>query len=59
MNWDSEASEAAVRERFSPILLLLFAGSGCAALIYELIWFQLLREVIGSSAVSLAQRPAA
>src|SRR5579863_3402995 len=33
--------------------LLLFAGSGCAALIYEIVWFQLLQLVIGSSAVSL------
>jgi len=33
--------------------LLLFAGSGCAALIYEIVWFQLLQFVIGSSAVSL------
>jgi spermidine synthase len=32
----------------------LFAGSGCAALIYEIVWFQLLELVIGSSAVSLA-----
>ncbi len=37
-----------------PFLLLLFIGSGCAALIYELVWFQLLQFVIGSSAVSLA-----
>src|SRR5690242_9548542 len=29
------------------------AGSGCAALIYEIVWFQLLQLVIGSSAVSL------
>ena len=35
-------------------LLLLFAGSGCAALIYEVVWFQLLQLVIGSSAISLA-----
>ncbi len=35
------------------IWLLLFAGSGCAALIYEIVWFQLLQLVIGSSAVSL------
>src|SRR5436190_5880497 len=35
------------------ILLLLLAGSGCAALIYEIVWFQLLQLVIGSSAVSL------
>ncbi|MDQ3070839.1 MAG: fused MFS/spermidine synthase [Acidobacteriota bacterium] len=34
-------------------LLLLFVGSGCAALIYEVVWFQLLQLVIGSSAVSL------
>src|SRR5271170_6280382 len=33
--------------------LLLLAGSGCAALIYEIVWFQLLQMVIGSSAVSL------
>src|SRR5881296_1902716 len=36
-----------------PALLLLFVGSGCAALIYEIVWFQLLELVIGSSAVSL------
>jgi spermidine synthase len=34
-------------------LLLLFAGSGAAALIYETVWFQLLQLVIGSSAVSV------
>src|SRR5579875_1975747 len=34
-------------------LLLLFAGSGCAALIYEIVWFQLLQLAIGSTAVSL------
>ena len=39
--------------RFLPVLLLLFVGSGCAALIYEVVWFQLLQLVIGSSAVSL------
>jgi spermidine synthase len=33
--------------------LLLFVGSGCAALIYEVVWFQLLQLSIGSSAVSL------
>ncbi|HXP85891.1 MAG TPA: hypothetical protein VN841_14300 [Bryobacteraceae bacterium] len=36
-----------------PWLLLLLAGSGCAALIYEIVWFQLLQLVIGSSAISL------
>jgi len=34
-------------------LLLLFAASGCSALIYEIVWFQLLQLVIGSSAISL------
>jgi spermidine synthase len=40
--------------RFLPLLLVLFVGSGCAALIYEIVWFQLLELVIGSSSVSLA-----
>src|SRR6201986_3473154 len=40
--------------RYLPGLLLLFVGSGCAALIYEIVWFQLLQLVIGSSAASLA-----
>ncbi len=39
--------------RKMPWLLLLFAGSGCAALIYEIVWFQLLELVIGSTGVSL------
>ncbi|MFI5457538.1 MAG: fused MFS/spermidine synthase [Isosphaerales bacterium] len=39
--------------RFLPVLLALFAGSGCAALIYEVVWLQLLQLVIGSTAVSL------
>jgi spermidine synthase len=36
-----------------PALLVLFVGSGCAALVYEIVWFQLLELVIGSSAVSI------
>jgi spermidine synthase len=35
-------------------LLLLAAGSGAAALTYEIVWFQLLELAIGSSAISLA-----
>src|SRR5438034_7315960 len=46
-------SESAQLERFLPFVLLLFVGSGCAALIYEIVWLQLLQLVIGSSAVSL------
>jgi spermidine synthase len=40
--------------RFLPVLLLLFVGSGCAALVYEVVWFQLLQLVIGSSTLSLS-----
>jgi len=36
-----------------PILLLLLAGSGCAALIYEIVWYQLLQLAIGATTVSL------
>src|SRR6202012_2358846 len=40
--------------RSLPFLLALFVGSGCAALIYEVVWLQLLQLVVGSSAASLA-----
>ena len=38
---------------YLPVLLALFVGSGCAALIYEVVWLQLLQLVVGSSAISL------
>jgi spermidine synthase len=38
---------------YLPVLLFLFVASGCAALIYEIVWFQLLQLAIGSSAISL------
>jgi spermidine synthase len=41
-------------KRRRAILLALFAGTGCAALIYEIVWLQMLELVIGSSAVSMA-----
>ncbi len=44
---DPEAS------RHLGVLLVLFAASGCAALIYEIVWYQLLEFAIGSTAVSL------
>ena len=37
-----------------PALLVLFTASGCAALIYEIVWLQLLQLVIGSNAMSIA-----
>jgi spermidine synthase len=40
-------------ERVLPAMLALFVGSGCAALIYEVVWFQLLQLSLGSSAVSM------
>src|SRR6185369_1518745 len=39
--------------RFTVWILLLFVGSGCSALIYEVVWFQLLELVVGATAVSL------
>src|ERR1700733_12598876 len=36
-----------------PILLILFAGSGCAALIYEIVWYQMLQLAIGSTTASM------
>jgi spermidine synthase len=44
---------AAGQRRFLSALALLFAASGCSALIYEIVWYQLLQLVIGSTAVSL------
>src|SRR6058998_42397 len=49
---DESASVLASR-RVLPLLLFLFVGSGCSALIYEIVWFQLLELVIGSSTISL------
>lgn len=45
---------APTSRRSLPLLALLFAGSGCSALIYEIVWLQLLQFSIGSSAVSMA-----
>src|ERR1043166_4090000 len=47
------ATDRGAAAAWLPALLVLFIGSGCAALIYEVVWFQLLQLSIGSSAVSL------
>ena len=47
------SATAPVHHRYLPALVLLFIGSGCAALIYEIVWFQLLSLIVGSSAVSM------
>ena len=44
---------ASSSSRLVPVLLLLFAASGCSALIYEVVWYQLLQLAIGSTSVSL------
>ena len=49
----AQPATASPRHRFLPLLLVLFVASGCSALIYEIVWFQLLQLVIGSSAISL------
>ena len=45
---DSPASR-----HFLPWMLILFVGSGCAALVYEVVWLQLLQLTIGSTGISL------
>src|SRR5690349_9984913 len=51
---DPEESKGSSVPSFLPrSLLLLSFASGCAALIYEVVWFQLLQLVVGSSAISL------
>ncbi|MEZ5317263.1 MAG: fused MFS/spermidine synthase [Vicinamibacterales bacterium] len=50
---NDRVAQSETPNQYLSVLLLLFVGSGCAALIYEVVWFQLLQLVIGSSAVSL------
>src|SRR5215472_5561299 len=54
MNDRVGASENAAPGKFYPVVLGFFVGSGFAALVYEIVWFQLLELVIGSTAISLA-----
>ncbi|MEI7932621.1 MAG: SAM-dependent methyltransferase, partial [Alphaproteobacteria bacterium] len=46
-------SAAGNPSRVLPWLLLLFAGSGASALVYEIVWYQMLMLTIGANAVSL------
>ena len=48
-----EAPSASGACIYLPLLLILFAGSGCSALIYEVAWYQALQLAIGSTSVSL------
>lgn len=49
----AQYSDRPEASRYLPLLLLLFAGSGCSALIYETVWYQALELAIGMTAVSL------
>jgi spermidine synthase len=50
---ETESTPARATDQWLPVLLLLFVGSGCAALIYEIVWFQMLELFVGSSSVSI------
>ncbi|MBI2805345.1 MAG: fused MFS/spermidine synthase [Planctomycetes bacterium] len=52
-NTDQPSENRAPTPRLLPILVVLFVGSGCSALIYEIVWLQMLQLVIGSTAVSM------
>ena len=47
------AAPSAIAKPRAGVLPALFAVSGCAALIYQVVWFQLLSFAIGASALSL------
>jgi hypothetical protein len=51
--YEADAARDSDSRALLPWLLALFVCSGIAALIYEIVWFQLLELVIGSTAVSL------
>jgi len=55
MNQDQDSTrlDPTPSGRLLPVMILLFIGSGCAALIYEVVWFQMLQLVIGSTGLSL------
>jgi spermidine synthase len=42
-----------VATKVAPTLVVLLGASGCAALVYQVVWFQLLGIVLGASAVSV------
>src|SRR2546421_12048188 len=48
-----DTPESPSADSWLPVLLLLFVGSGAAALIYEIVWFQMLELFVGSSSVSI------
>ena len=47
------AGSAERKPPWGSLLVVLLAASGCAALIYQVVWFQLLGVVLGASAISV------
>jgi len=50
---DAKAGERDARATLEGAIRVMFLMSGCAALIYEVVWFHLMRLVIGASALSV------
>jgi spermidine synthase len=48
-----QPQDASLSSPILPLILPLFIGSGCAALVYEVVWLQMLQLVIGSTAFSM------
>ncbi|MDQ8165348.1 MAG: fused MFS/spermidine synthase [Gemmatimonadota bacterium] len=49
----ASTQSATIERPLLPFMVILFIGSGCAALIYEVVWLQLLSLIVGSSAISM------
>ena len=50
---DARAARSAEASRVEQGIRLMFLASGCAALTYEVVWFHLMRLVIGASSLSV------
>ncbi|MBN1489037.1 MAG: hypothetical protein JXA69_03900 [Phycisphaerae bacterium] len=53
MDTQQDMPRSAFRPTLPALLFVLFAASGAAGLIYEIVWFQLLRLTIGANSQSL------
>ena len=49
----AQSQDVSLSSPILPLILPLFIGSGCAALVYEVVWLQMLQLVIGSTAFSM------
>jgi spermidine synthase len=53
MSSEAQTSSVPISNSARPLLMLFFFLSGCAALVYQIVWFQMLSLIIGSSSVSI------